>query len=180
MHYYHTLTTQFGCTIITVLPEDIYSSGDGFTFPLQMEYLADITINRAFDNRVGSKCSRADFDFSLNNQYLASSSLDKTVRAWDIPNGLCIRVIYGFTSQLCIRFHTVFNFSTGILISKIVVDGEVYALNYDHMGQFIFCGDSQGSRYSTSGWRRPFHIRDERTEVTRQLRMGVDRVRSRK
>ncbi|KAJ0655921.1 putative transcription factor WD40-like family [Helianthus annuus] len=107
MHYYHTLTTQFGCTIITVLPEDIYSSGDGFTFPLQMEYLADITINRAFDNRVGSKCSRADFDFSLNNQYLASSSLDKTVRAWDIPNGLCIRVIYGFTSQLCIRFHTV-------------------------------------------------------------------------
>ncbi|KAJ0461778.1 hypothetical protein HanPSC8_Chr16g0735031 [Helianthus annuus] len=60
MHYYHTLTTQFGCTIITVLPEDIYSSGDGFTFPLQMEYLADITINRAFDNRVGSKCSRAE------------------------------------------------------------------------------------------------------------------------
>ncbi|KAF5822264.1 putative transcription factor WD40-like family [Helianthus annuus] len=138
MHYYHTLTTQFGCTIITVLPEDIYSSGDGFTFPLQMEYLADITINRAFYNRVGSKCSRADFDFSLNNQYLASSSLDKTVRAWDIPNGLCIRVIYGFTSQLCIRFHP------------------------------------------TSGWRRPFHIRDERTEVTRQLRMGVDHVRSRK
>uniref|UniRef100_A0A251T0I1 Uncharacterized protein n=1 Tax=Helianthus annuus TaxID=4232 RepID=A0A251T0I1_HELAN len=59
MHYYHTLTTQFGCTIITVLHEDIYSSGDGFTFPLQMEYLADITINRAFDNRVGSRCSRA-------------------------------------------------------------------------------------------------------------------------
>ncbi|MFS7960553.1 putative elongator complex protein [Helianthus anomalus] len=44
MHYCHTLTTQFGCTIITVLHEDIYSSGDGFTFPLQMEYLADITI----------------------------------------------------------------------------------------------------------------------------------------
>ncbi|KAI7758083.1 hypothetical protein M8C21_033348 [Ambrosia artemisiifolia] len=44
MHYCHTLTTQFGCTIITVLHEDIYSSGDEFTFPLQMEYLADITI----------------------------------------------------------------------------------------------------------------------------------------
>ncbi|KAF5818098.1 putative RNA helicase [Helianthus annuus] len=59
MHYYHTLTTQFGCTIITILHENIYSSEDGFTFPLQMEYLADITINRAFDNRVGSRCSRA-------------------------------------------------------------------------------------------------------------------------
>ncbi|KAD5318275.1 hypothetical protein E3N88_18221 [Mikania micrantha] len=89
-----------------------------------------------------------DFDFSLNNQYIASSSLDKTVRVWDIPHGLCIRVIYGVTSQLCIRFHpvnnnfltvgnanrevSVFNFSTGRLISKIVVDGEVPALDYDH------------------------------------------------
>ncbi|XP_076901909.1 elongator complex protein 6-like [Bidens hawaiensis] len=44
MHYCHTLTTQFGCTIVTVLHEDIYSSGDEFTFPLQMKYLADITI----------------------------------------------------------------------------------------------------------------------------------------
>ncbi|KAJ0618492.1 putative RNA helicase [Helianthus annuus] len=50
---------QEGCTIITILHENIYSSEDGFTFPLQMEYLADITINRAFDNRVGSRCSRA-------------------------------------------------------------------------------------------------------------------------
>ncbi|KAK1423902.1 hypothetical protein QVD17_19212 [Tagetes erecta] len=105
-----------------------------------------------------------DFDFSLNNQYIASSSLDKTVRVWDIPNGLCIRVIYGVTSQLCIRFHpvnnnfltvgnanrevSVFNFSTGRLISKIVVDSEVPALDYDHTGQFIFCGDAKGSIYS--------------------------------
>ncbi|GJV20218.1 nuclear distribution protein PAC1-like protein [Tanacetum coccineum] len=51
--------------------------------------------------------SFSDLDFSLNNQYIASSSLDKTVRVWDIPNGLCIRVIYGVTSQLCIRFHPV-------------------------------------------------------------------------
>ncbi|XP_076914222.1 uncharacterized protein LOC143573149 [Bidens hawaiensis] len=105
-----------------------------------------------------------DFDFSLNNQYIASSSLDKTVRVWDIPNGLCLRVIYGVASQLCIRFHpvnnnfltvgnanrevSVFNFSTGRLVSKIVVDGEVPALDYDHTGQLIFCGDSQGSIYT--------------------------------
>ncbi|XP_076960439.1 elongator complex protein 6-like [Bidens hawaiensis] len=44
MHYCHTLATQFGCTIVTILHEDIYSSGDEFTFPLQMEYLADITV----------------------------------------------------------------------------------------------------------------------------------------
>ena len=48
-----------------------------------------------------------DFDFSTNNQYIASSSMDKTVRVWDISRGLCIRVIYGVSSQLCIRFHPV-------------------------------------------------------------------------
>ncbi|XP_023729545.1 elongator complex protein 6 [Lactuca sativa] len=44
MHYCNTLTTQFGCTIITVIHEDIYSNGDEFTLPIQMEYLADITL----------------------------------------------------------------------------------------------------------------------------------------
>ncbi|GJY31414.1 WD repeat-containing protein 13 [Tanacetum coccineum] len=118
----------------------------------------------AFDATRLSLNKVQDFDFSLNNQYIASSSLDKTVRVWDIPNGLCIRVIYGVTSQLCIRFHpvnnnfltvgnakkeiSVFNFSTGRLISKIVVDSAVPALDYDHTGQFIFCGDAQGSIYT--------------------------------
>ncbi|KAI3809803.1 hypothetical protein L1987_19403 [Smallanthus sonchifolius] len=113
---------------------------------------------------IGHSKDVTDFDFSLNNQYIASSSLDKTVRVWDIPKGLCIRVIYGVTSKLCIRFHpvnnnfltvgntnkevSVFNFSTGRLISKLVFDGEVPALDYDHTGQFIFCGDSQGSIYT--------------------------------
>nr|GEX92994.1 elongator complex protein 6 [Tanacetum cinerariifolium] len=44
MHYCHTLTNQFDCTLITVLHKDIYSSEDVFSLPLQMEYLADITI----------------------------------------------------------------------------------------------------------------------------------------
>ncbi|KAM0070146.1 putative dynamin stalk domain, Dynamin superfamily [Helianthus debilis subsp. tardiflorus] len=35
----------------------------------------------------------------------------------------------------------VFSFSTRRLISKIIVDGEVPALGYDHTGQFIFCGN---------------------------------------
>lgn len=49
----------------------------------------------------------SDFDFTSNNQYIASSSLDKTVRVWEIGKGICIRVIYGVSSQLCIRFHPV-------------------------------------------------------------------------
>ncbi|GFY94979.1 transducin/WD40 repeat-like superfamily protein [Actinidia rufa] len=106
------------------------------------------------------QCKAMDFDFSSSNQYIASSSMDKTVRIWEISKGLCIRVLYGVTSQLCIRFHpvnnnflsvgnanrevTVFNFSTGRIINKITFDNEVTAMDHDHTGQLIFCGDAQG------------------------------------
>ncbi|KAH9696388.1 wd repeat-containing protein 13 [Citrus sinensis] len=66
----------------------------------------------------------SDFDFSSNNQYIASSSMDKTVR--------------------------VFNFSTGRIIKKLVVDSEVTSMDHDHTGQLLFCGDAQGCIYSIS------------------------------
>ncbi|CAH2051629.1 unnamed protein product [Thlaspi arvense] len=107
-----------------------------------------------------------DFDFSSNNQYIASSSLDKTIRVWELSRGVCIRVIYGVSAQFCIRFHpvnnnflsagnankevTVFNFSTGRVIKKLMFDGEVTAMDHDHTGQIIFCGDGQGTVYSVS------------------------------
>lgn len=107
-----------------------------------------------------------DFDFSANNQYIASTSIDKTVRVWDVSKGLCIRVIYGVSSQLCIRFHPVnnnflsvgnankeilvFNFSTGRTINKLTFYGEVTAMDHDHTGQLIFCGDAQGCLYTVS------------------------------
>ncbi|KAG6653361.1 WD repeat-containing protein 13-like isoform X1 [Carya illinoinensis] len=107
-----------------------------------------------------------DFDFSSNNQYIASSSMDKTVRVWEISKGLCIRVIYGVSSQSCIRFHpvnnnflsvgnankeiTVINFSTGRIINKTLFDSEVTSMDHDHTGQLIFCGDVQGCIYSIS------------------------------
>ncbi|KAL7002666.1 hypothetical protein U1Q18_003821 [Sarracenia purpurea var. burkii] len=115
---------------------------------------------------IGHSQDVTDFDFTSNNQYIASSSMDKTVRIWEISEGVCIRVMYGVTSQLCIRFHpvnnnflsvgnankeiTVFNFSTGRVINKIVFDKEVTAMDHDHTGLLIFCGDAQGCVYSVS------------------------------
>jgi len=105
-----------------------------------------------------------DFDFSSNNQYISSSSMDKSVRVWDIGKGHCIRVVYGTALQLCIRFHpvnnnfllvgnahkeiTVINFSTGRIIRKLALESEVTAIDTDHTGQFIFAGDSQGCIHS--------------------------------
>ncbi|KAK9164262.1 hypothetical protein Syun_005164 [Stephania yunnanensis] len=115
---------------------------------------------------IGHTKDVTDFDFSSNNQYIASSSMDKTVRVWEISKGSCIRVIYGVSSQLCIRFHpvnnnflsvgngnreiTVINFSTGRIINKATFDNEVTAMDNDHTGQLIFCGDSQGAIYTVN------------------------------
>lgn len=107
-----------------------------------------------------------DIDWSSNNQYLSSSSLDKSVRVWDCKSGECLRVIYGTAPQLCVRFHPVnnnillvgngnkdvsaFNFSTGRIIHKLSLGSNVTALDVDHSGHFVFAGDANGSIHSIS------------------------------
>lgn len=39
--------------------------------------------------------------------------------------------------------YKVFNFSTGRVIDKAVFDSAVTAMDHDHTGRFIFCGDAQ-------------------------------------
>ncbi|XP_057543067.1 uncharacterized protein LOC130821355 [Amaranthus tricolor] len=115
---------------------------------------------------IGHSKDVTDFDFTSNNQYIASASLDKTVRVWDISRGICIRVIYGVSSQWCICFHpvnnnflsvgnanreiNVYNFSTGRSIYKQILDDEVTAMDHDHTGQLLFCGDAQGCIYTVA------------------------------
>ncbi|CAL9067208.1 uncharacterized protein LOC103975275 [Musa acuminata AAA Group] len=117
-----------------------------------------------FQQLRGHSKAITDFDFSSNNQYIASSSMDKTVRVWEISKGHCIRVIYGVSSQLCIRFHPVnnnllsvgnankeiseINFSTGRVINKLLFENEITAMDNDHTGQHIFAGDAQGCIYT--------------------------------
>eukprot|EP00250_Pteridium_aquilinum_P008901 c18293_g1_i1 orf=182-1114(+) len=57
----------------------------------------------------GHSKSITDFDFSLNNQYLCSSSMDRSVRIWDVEKEHCVRIVYDNTEQLCVRFHPVNN-----------------------------------------------------------------------
>ncbi|CAK7329643.1 unnamed protein product [Dovyalis caffra] len=111
-----------------------------------------ITLNVVYNQfHTSSTISKVeDTGLTMNTCYIASASMDKTVRVWELSKGICIRVIYGVSSQLCIRFHPVFNFSTGRIISKLVLDDKVTALDHDHTGHLIFCGDAQGCVYSTS------------------------------
>uniref|UniRef100_A0A5B7BFV1 Putative elongator complex protein 6 n=1 Tax=Davidia involucrata TaxID=16924 RepID=A0A5B7BFV1_DAVIN len=44
LHYCYTLTAQFGCSLVALNHDDIYSSMEGPTLILQMEYLADVMI----------------------------------------------------------------------------------------------------------------------------------------
>ncbi|CAL5388667.1 unnamed protein product [Camellia sinensis] len=100
---------------------------------------------------IGHSKDVTDFDFTSNNQYIASSSMDKTVRIWEISKGLCIRVNNNFISVgNANKEITVFNFSTGRVINKTVFDNEVTAMDHDHTGQLIFCGDAQGCVYTVS------------------------------
>ncbi|CAK9144186.1 unnamed protein product [Ilex paraguariensis] len=44
LHYCHTLTSQYGCSLVTLNHRDIYSRTDRPSLILQMEYLADTLI----------------------------------------------------------------------------------------------------------------------------------------
>ncbi|OEL23631.1 hypothetical protein BAE44_0015347 [Dichanthelium oligosanthes] len=89
---------------------------------------------------IGHSKSITDFDFSSNNQYIASCSLDKTVR---VNNNL---LLVGNANKEI----NAINFSTGRVISKLNFDDAVTALDIDHTGQLIFAGDGQGYIYTVS------------------------------
>lgn len=46
-------------------------------------------------------------------------------------------------SECSTLVYQVFNFSTGRIINKTVLDSEVTSMDHDHTGQLIFCGDAQ-------------------------------------
>ncbi|CAJ1978135.1 unnamed protein product [Sphenostylis stenocarpa] len=90
-----------------------------------------------------------DFDFSSNNQYIASSSLDKTVRVWEIAKEVLIAILYAKGGDK-IDFPR-------LKMARFFMDREndeldrgVTSLDHDHTGLLIFCGDAQGCIYSVN------------------------------
>ncbi|KAJ7533984.1 hypothetical protein O6H91_13G074200 [Diphasiastrum complanatum] len=119
---------------------------------------------RILQNLKGHTKEITDFDWSLNNQYICSSSLDKSVRIWDVSSGQCVRVIYEKSAQLCICFNSVnnnlllvgngqkevkvFNFSTGRQLHRLSVEKNITTMDIDNAGHILFAGDAQGCIHS--------------------------------
>ncbi|CAI5496705.1 unnamed protein product [Closterium sp. Naga37s-1] len=111
----------------------------------------------------------ADFDWSTDDDYLCSSSADKSVCVWDVGSGLCLRIIYTVIPQTCIIFHpqnnnflvvanskrelTVMNFSTGRVVSRVAMDSNVTALVADRTtsASSAAAGSTTSSTSSSSG-----------------------------
>jgi WD40 repeat protein len=58
---------------------------------------------------VGHSQPIIDFDWSLSNEYLISTSLDNTIRVWNVNSGKCVRTILCKTPASCIQFHPLNN-----------------------------------------------------------------------
>lgn len=149
---------KFGHRVSNLLA---YGASDGSLF------VCDVSKVQSMPQQMkGHTKDITDFDFSSNNQYIASSSLDKTIRVWEIAKGHCMRVIYGVSLQLSIRFNpvnnnlvmagnankeiTAINFSTGRVVNKAQLGNAITAIDNDHTGQFLFSGDDQGFIYTIS------------------------------
>lgn len=48
-----------------------------------------------------------DFEFSNDNRFIVSCSLDRTIRVWDSISGECVRIFEEDYPLTCIRFHPI-------------------------------------------------------------------------
>ncbi|GAQ81514.1 hypothetical protein KFL_000820210 [Klebsormidium nitens] len=136
-----------------------YAGGDGV---LRVCSVADPP--RVILKLVGHTKEITDFDWSSNNEYLLSCSLDKTVRVWNATRGDCIRIVYGSSAQLCCCFNpvnnnllfvgnassevSIINFSTGRVNHKASIDCPATAIDIDNTGRILFVGDNHGTVHS--------------------------------
>jgi len=109
---------------------------------------------------IGHQGGVTDIDWSLSNEFVLSSSLDGTVRVWDVKTGKLIRATSNPHPCHCCRFLplnanifvygttkgtvNVMNLSTGKLISQVSIGPSVICLEFEPTGKTLFVGDEKG------------------------------------
>ncbi|XP_062513797.1 WD repeat-containing protein 13-like isoform X2 [Corticium candelabrum] len=116
----------------------------------------------------GHKRAVTDFDWSLDGDFVVSSSLDQTARLWNAKSGKCLRFMEDCNTSelLCCLFQPANNnfIVTGSIKSQIQTwnvstgkaikgglgktAGAVKALSFDSSGTTLWCGDDKGSIFS--------------------------------
>eukprot|EP00899_Mesostigma_viride_P015218 jgi/Mesvir1/23698/Mv18650-RA.1 len=138
---------------------------DLLAFAAEDGMVSVVTLNEAPEivRFPGHSKAVTDLDWSLSNTFLASCSLDGTVRVWDVAKRECLRLFFrgGGVRYMAIRFHplnnnlmfvggdnssiTVYNFSTGRELGNHTnMRAPVTALDMDTTGTHIISGDAAG------------------------------------
>lgn len=66
-----------------------------------------------------------DFEFSKDNEFIVSCSLDRSIRVWDAATGECVRHFEEDNPLTCIRFHPI--------NQHILVCGDIKVSNYFYL-----------------------------------------------
>ena len=104
-----------------------------------------------------------DFDWSVSDDWVLTVSTDKTLRIWDVRQGVCVRIVYAKSEAFTARFHPrnsnvfvvgfqnkkvrAFNVSTGKAVAKASTSASVTALTFSHSGETCYAGDTDGHIY---------------------------------
>lgn len=109
----------------------------------------------------GHKKGVTDLQWSAANEFILSTSLDKTIRIWDMKTGACLRTIVDIAEVLCCLFHPEnnnifvvgnrknevksYNLSTGksILNGMTQIGAPVTAMTFNQGGQYLYAGNDR-------------------------------------
>eukprot|EP01125_Pyxidicula_operculata_P019863 TRINITY_DN7221_c0_g1_i2.p1 TRINITY_DN7221_c0_g1~~TRINITY_DN7221_c0_g1_i2.p1 ORF type:complete len:409 (-),score=70.06 TRINITY_DN7221_c0_g1_i2:4-1230(-) len=108
----------------------------------------------------GHKRGVSDFDWSMTNDFILSSSIDETLRVWNVKNSSCLRCIEVGAAVFCCCFHPInnnvifagtssmfielYNFSTGKELLSLAIDSPAKSIIFSNDGMILFVGCSDG------------------------------------
>jgi len=128
-----------------------------------------ITVVNALDgkvvaNLIGHSKGVTDIDWSITNDFIISTSLDKTVRQWNALNGECKNYINDEAELNCCTFHPItaslyavgtargeikiYNLNTGKQACKAKIETSIKAICFATHGNFLYAGDNKGYVHS--------------------------------
>jgi len=148
---------------------------------------ATITVVSALNGKVISKLTGhskgvTDIDWSISNDFIISTSLDKTVRQWNAANGALKHTITEEAELNCCSFHPItgslyavgtargeikiYNLNTGKLNCKGKIENSVKAICFETHGNFLYAGDTKGYVHS-------FEYKEKKNKLKRTTKTAI-------